>query len=102
MPAATDTQVQHFVDERVRTWAEQARSLYLRGKDHKASIDDVYAALAVGSPTWTDTRTDGPPHLLVPGDVLAWNAFVTDFVAFVESHGDYAKVLLACSHPVSA
>lgn len=94
MPAS-NAQVQAFVDQRVRPRCEAIRNLYLACKDDKAVIDDVYANLT-DSPTWTDGRTDNPPHLLVPNDVLAWNAFITEFIAFVEGDGNYAAVVDAC------
>lgn len=64
--AATDVQVQNYSDSRVRPRAEEIRALYLACKDDKAAIDDVYTALTEQSPTWSDNRTDGPPHLLTP------------------------------------
>jgi hypothetical protein len=100
MPA-TDQQVQNYADQRVRPWSEQLRAAYLAAKDHKAAIDDVYAALTQESPTWDDSRTDGPPHLMAGNDVLAWNAFVSAFIDFVEGDANYAKVLQACVRPVS-
>lgn len=81
--AATNEQVQQYVNERVRPRSEQIRALYLLCKDDKGSFDDVYANLT-DSPDWTDARTDAPPHLLTPSDVLAWNTFVTGFIALVE------------------
>ena len=83
MPA-TDAQVQQYVNERFRVRAEQARALYLAIKDDKAVIDDVYANVSAGSPTWTDVRNDAPPHLLTPSDVLAYNTFMDMFIAFIE------------------
>lgn len=87
MARATDLQVQQYVNERFRPFAEQMRAAYLAAKDHKAVIDDVYehvsGANAIAS-TWTDQRTDGPPHLLTANDVLAFNTFLDAFIAFVE------------------
>lgn len=111
MPLATDAQVQQFVNERIRPVSEQARSLYLTCKDIKAAIDDVYAALTQPTPTWTDNRTDAPPHLLTPSDVLAVNTFITQLIALVEgtfpdvgtansAAGQYPIVLKACVRPV--
>lgn len=112
MAAATDLQVQRYVNERVRPWSEQLRAAYLAAKDHKAAIDDVYAALTQQSPTWADDRVDGPPHLLSKEDVLAWNTFINRFIDFVEggltdankndAGAQYAKVLQACVQPVEA
>ncbi len=106
---ATDQQVQQFVNDRVRQRCEQIRALYLACKDDKAAIDDVYQALSV-SPTWGDVRTDAPAHLMTPGDVLAWNAFITGFIALVEggnvadmqaAAAQYPKVLQGCIRGVS-
>ncbi len=98
MTAATNAQVQSYSDQRVRPRCEQIRALYLACKDDKAAIDDVYTALTEQSPTWKDNRSDSPPHLLAPADVLAWNAFITAFVGLIEGTeaGDYATVLKAC------
>jgi hypothetical protein len=96
--AATNEQVQAYVNERVRPWSESIRAAYLQAKDHKAAIDDVYANLT-NSPTWDDSNSSNPPHLLTPDDVLAWNAFVTAFIGFVEGDSNYAKILDACVRP---
>lgn len=109
--AATNAQVQQYVNERVRPWAERARALYLEAKDHKAAIDDVYANLT-DNPTWQDQRADAPAHLLTPSDVLAWNTFITGLVALVEGGAGAAEacaaapaqwpvVLDACVRPVN-
>lgn len=105
--SATDLQVQHFVDERFRPFAEAIRHIYLMAKDNRAAIDDIYAACAQQSPTWSDTRNDGPPHLLGPSDVLSWNTFLFNFIAAIEGNnpqgvnlgeiaGQWATVLKAC------
>lgn len=99
MAAATDQQVQQFVNERFRPFAEKLRALYNAAKDNRAALDDVYAALTAESPTWADNRSDGPPHLLAPSDVLAWNSFMSDFVAFVEGNAQTPIVLKACVRP---
>lgn len=75
MPA-TDQQVQQYVNERIRPRAEQLRALLNAITDDKAAMDDVYAACNQVTPTWADTRTDGPPHLLVPADVLQYDAIL--------------------------
>lgn len=95
---ATNTQVQTFVDERVRPHSELVRKLVILMDDDRASIDDVYAELS-GSPTWTDSRTDGPPHLLAPSDVLAFNAFIEDVRTYMKGHASYPVVIKACVRP---
>lgn len=100
MAEATNTQVQAYVDQRVRPRCQQIRDLYLLCKDDKAVIDDVYENLTT-SPTWTDGRTDNPPHLMVPNDVLAWNTFVSLFIDFVEGAlTDGNKNSAAAQYPV--
>lgn len=96
MPNATDQQVQKFADERVRPHAEAARNLAVAFDDDIAEIDDVYNALTMQSPTWTDSRTDGPPHLLTPSDVLAFNAFIHDIRDAIKNHPQYAVIEKAC------
>lgn len=98
--AATDQQVQNFVDQRIRPRAEQIRALYLACKDDKAHIDDIYAALTQPTPTWTDNRTDGPPHLLTPSDVLAINTFLTGLIALVESGNSGDMTAAGAQYPV--
>jgi len=82
MPAATDAQMQQFANERLRPFAERLRGVFAAAADHKAAIDDVYAR-AVSNSRWTDSRTDGPPHLLMsgnsanPDDMLQFNDLLT-------------------------
>jgi hypothetical protein len=101
MANATDQQVQSFVDQRVRPRAEQARNLAVLMAQDIASIDDIYNALNVQSPTWADNRTDGPPHLALPSDVLAFNTFLHDVSNYIASHGQYAVVQKLCVRNIS-
>lgn len=101
MPIATNQQVQAFVDQRIRPHAELVRSLALEYADDISEIDDIYAALTQPSPTWTDNRTDGPPHLLTPPDVLAINTFMNDIKAAILNDAQYAIVLKACVRQVA-
>lgn len=82
MPA-TDQQVQTYADTRIRPRAEQFRSLVAACADDASVIGDVFDAVNQPSPTWTDSRTDGPPHLLVPSDVLTYNAVTALFAKFI-------------------
>jgi hypothetical protein len=97
---ATDQQVQQFVNERLRVRAEQVRDLINAIIDDKAAIDDVYAACSQATPTWTDNRTDGPPVLLTPSDVLAYNSYITNLLPHLNEAADYAAVIKACVRPV--
>lgn len=101
MPRATDQQVQVFVDARIRIRAEQCRALLNALLDDKGAIDDVYVACNE-SPTWTDDRTDGPPHLLAPSDVLSYNAFITALISNIRDAADYPAVVKACVRPVGS
>jgi hypothetical protein len=96
--AASNLQIQQFVDQRIRPHAELARQLALVLDSDIASIDDVYNALNVPSPTWTDSRTDGPPHLLTPSDVLAINTFMHDIRDAIKNHPQWPIVQKACVH----
>lgn len=100
MAAANDTQVQNFSDQRVRPHSELARLLVAVLDDDRTAIDDVYAALNVQSPTWADSRSDGPPHLLSPSDVLAYNSFAEDVRTYIKNHSQYPAVLKACVRSV--
>ena len=93
--------MQRFVNERVRPHAELLRSLVLAFEDDIAAIDDVYAALNIVTPLWSDGRTDGPPHLLTPADVLAFNTFMNDVKTAIKTNVQYPIVLKACVRPVS-
>lgn len=109
MPA-TNQQVQTYVSNRIRVRAEQFRALVNSFRDDKAAIDDVYAACAQQSPTWTDTEAGGPPKLLTPQDVLVFNAFASLFLACVDGtataqnvadlHANLAVFQAACVRPV--
>ncbi len=100
MANASDAQVQRFVDERIRVRVEQIRALRLAIADDIASIADVYAALTQEEPTWSDSRTDGPPHLMTPGDVLAINTLYTDLLAAIDGDAQLPVLLNACVRPV--
>ncbi len=102
MTIATDAQVQNYVNTRVRPHAEFTRALNLMLADDISAISDIYAALTQQSPTWQDNRTDGPPALLIPSDVLAFNAFMHDVQSFIANHAQYPIVLKACVRPVNA
>jgi hypothetical protein len=99
--AATNAQVQNYVNERVRPHAELARALALAYDDDIAAIDDVYAALTQATPTWTDARADSPPHLLTPSDVLAINTFMNEIRNAIKNNAQYAIVLKACVRAVN-
>ncbi len=102
MAEANDAQMQQYANERVRTYAEKRRDIFILAADHRNAIDDVYAR-AVGSDRWEDSRTDGPPHLLQsgngasPDDMLNFNSalaleekFRTGTFATVEEANGFA------------
>lgn len=92
---ATDAQMQAYCDGRIRVRAEQLRALFNAAADDKAAIDDEYAR-GVGANRWSDSRTDGPPHLLQsgnsanPDDLLNYNAAL-DLIAKFKA-GTFANV----------
>jgi len=94
--AATNGQVQVFANERVRPFAEKMRAVYLLAKDHKAAMDDVYANLN-DNPTWTDQHNSNPPHLMTPGDVLAFNTLWTRLIEVIEGGLNDAGKIIACN-----
>lgn len=91
MSTATNQQVQSFSDVKTRPLCELAETLYLKAKVFKSQVDDVYANLT-NNPTWTDTRTDGVPHLAGPSDLLAVNTWVNDFISMYEANSQKAIV----------
>lgn len=102
MARATDQQVQQYVNERVRVRAEQIRALLAALQDDKAAIDDIYAHVSGANDTpatWTDARSDGPPALLGPSDVLAYNSFITALIPNIRDAADYPAVVKACVRP---
>lgn len=100
MAAANDAQVQQFVNERIRPRCEQIRGLLNSLTDDIAAIDDVYAALTAQSPTWTDQRTDAPPHLLTGSDVLAINSILNDLKTAINGNAQLPIVRKACVRAV--
>lgn len=101
MASATDVQVQNWVDTRMRPHSELARALAHILDDDISSIDDVFAALTAPTPTWRDTRSDGPPHLLSTSDVLAFNTFIHDIRDAIKNNAQYPIVLKACVRSVT-
>lgn len=99
MPA-TDAQVQIFVDTRIRPRCEQIRGLLAAVTDDINSIDDVYAALTEPNPTWADNRLDGPPHLMVPSDVIAINTALHTIRDTINGLPDLPIVEKACVRPI--
>lgn len=101
MPRATDEQVQQYVNEHIRPRAEQIRALLAAIQDDKRLIDDVYNHVAeVDQPsTWTDERTDAPPHLLTKDDVLAYNTYITSLLSPIGEAAEFATVMKACVRP---
>ncbi len=98
--AATNQQIQTFVDSRIRAHAKLARDLAILLTDDIANIDDVYNQLNGGnSGNWADTRTDGPAHLMSASDVLALNSFFHNVRDAITADGQYAIALKACITP---
>lgn len=93
--AASNEQVQSFVNERVRPLCEKTRTLIALLDDYVATVDDVYANLT-DSPDWSDNRPDNPPTLLTPNDVLAINTFIQEVRTYVKGHANLASAMSAC------
>lgn len=113
MAAATDQQVQQYVNERLRVRAEQFRALAISCADDKAALNDVYDACEpANEATWTDDRNDGPPRLLTAQDVLVYNTMLTVFAKVIAGTASEAEVIefgvnwatfqSACVRPVGA
>ncbi len=100
MPQATDAQVQRFANERVRPRAEQLIRVLNAVTDDRGAIADVYDRLVNGAP-WTDDRTDGPPQLLEGNDVLAYNTFIANLIAFMEGDPQWPVVRSAAVNSLS-
>lgn len=98
--AATDQQVQTYVDTRTRPRCEQIRNLAAVIADDIASIDDVYQALVQPNPTWEDNRTDGPPHLALSTDVTAWNTFIRNVQTAITTDPQWSIIQKLCVRPI--
>jgi hypothetical protein len=96
---ATTAQVQNYVDKRIRVRCGQIRALLLAMEDDKRLVDDIYSNLT-SSPTWVDSNSDNPPHLMTPADVLAWNTFITNMIAAMRGDAQLPVVLKSCSTPI--
>jgi hypothetical protein len=83
MAVATNQQVQTYVDTRIRPRAEQFRALAQACAGDKIAIEDIYAHAVQPTPTWTDNRTDGPPHLLTVQDALVYNSIISIFAKVI-------------------
>lgn len=85
MSAASNAQVQNFVDDYYRPIAQQVAALKLQIEVAQSLISDVYANLTASNPstTWTDSVTDGPPHMLQPSDVLSMNTYLSGLLQVI-------------------
>ncbi len=90
MPVS-NLQIQQFSDEQVRTFCESVKASYDKAKHARDTIDDIYQHLA-GDPSWSDARTDGPPHMASGNDILAMNTFMADFISFAEGNAQWPIV----------
>jgi hypothetical protein len=97
--AASNNQIQAFVDARVRPHCELLRSVCNTLADDIAAIGDVYANLT-GTPTWVDTNVNNLPHTLTVADVLAWNALINAVYTAIHGNSNYPIAQSACRTPV--
>lgn len=80
MPVS-DTQIQNSFDQDVRPACNSFVALMQKAAQFSASNGDLYAAISGSS--WTDQRSDGPPHLAAKTDWYAFNTFVVAFQALI-------------------
>ena len=92
---ASDQQIQNWVDQRVRPRCETTVALVAAYDEDRAEVDDIYQTLN-DNPTWTDNRTDGVPHLAIPSDILAENAFEEDVRTFMKAHASWPVIERLC------
>lgn len=99
-PEYKNLQTQTWANERVRPRAEQTRNLIALYDSDRSSVDDVYTWLTGdGATAWSDNRIDGVPNLLLPSDILAFNAFEEDVRNYAKNHASWPVVLKACVRP---
>lgn len=101
MSAATNAQVQTYVDTYIRPFCESARSVFNAAQNIRDSISDVYSNLSSSGTTWTDQRVDNPPHLMSASDVLAINTIVVDMLNYKSGEGQWPILLESCVRPDS-
>jgi hypothetical protein len=98
---ATDAQMQHFSDERLRRRAEQIRALIDALEDDTRSFDAIYARLNDGNAEpWADARTDGPPNLMTGNDLGAYNTYAVAILNHLKNAENANTVLRACVRPL--
>ena len=89
--SATNEQIQTYAT-RFRRRAEQIRALLIAMEDDKLGFDDVYQTLVEAKHDWSDQRTDGPPHLATPEDLLAFNTVETFLIEFFRGNLSTANI----------
>lgn len=92
--SVTNTQIQTFLDQRVRTSSAAIVLWVLQRQSDVANIDEIYANLA-GSPDWVDSNGSASVHSAAPSDVLAWNTFVSKLVSIITGAATNAATTLA-------
>lgn len=83
MAAASNAQVQAFVDNNVRPRCEQIRALLIAMETDQTLMGDIYENVNDAGSTWVDKHSGNPPHLLTRTDVLAWNTFLANLIAVI-------------------
>ena len=69
MAAASNSQVQAFVDGRTRPSCGNLLSWVLGALEDHENFDDIYANLTSGTP-WTDSPASGVPHVALASDII--------------------------------
>ncbi len=96
MALATDAQVQTFSDQQVRPMCEELRSVQISLTAILGQMDDVYQACVQATPTWHDSRQDGPPHLALVTDIPAMHDLFTRVLAAITGDAQYPILLKLC------
>jgi hypothetical protein len=103
MAAATDAQVQNFVDQRIRVRCEQIRALFARLEDDLASFGDVLLNVNGVLPTWADSRTDSPPALMTIVDIKKFKRVADDLIALKTTGSisdEWPSIISSCVRPL--
>lgn len=101
--AASDQQVQNFVDRIIRPGCQAFVAICTFLDLAGAQIGDIAANLANPATTWVDSRGDGPPHLATPQDILTVGAALSAFRRFRSGDASQAAsdyVAMAAAMPV--
>ena len=102
--AATNAQVQQFVNSDVRPSCSEIVAWVERRENEIATAGDIYANLTATSPptTWVDSNPNNAPHAMAPGDYVNWNAFMVNLTNIITGSTSDGPTALAMVEAVQS